>query len=118
MRRFRKAATIALGVGTAAVLLAACSSTSPKAGQSTGGTRQTGGTATWAELPSALPNYIFPFMSLAFFSVTNINQFQYLMYRPLYWFGEQRHDRRPEPLAVAGSRAGVLRTTTRPPSST
>ena len=26
-------------------------------------------------------------MSLAFFSVNNINQFQYLMYRPLYWFG-------------------------------
>ena len=26
-------------------------------------------------------------MSLAYFSVANINQFQYLMYRPLYWFG-------------------------------
>ena len=26
-------------------------------------------------------------MSLQFFSVSNINQFQYLMYRPLYWFG-------------------------------
>jgi len=44
-------------------------------------------TATWAELPSDPPNYIFPFMSLAFFSVSNINQFQELMYRPLYWFG-------------------------------
>jgi peptide/nickel transport system substrate-binding protein len=27
-------------------------------------------------------------MSLAFFSVSNINQFQYLMFRPLYWFGQ------------------------------
>jgi peptide/nickel transport system substrate-binding protein len=27
-------------------------------------------------------------MSLAFFSVYNINQFQFLMYRPLYWFGK------------------------------
>jgi peptide/nickel transport system substrate-binding protein len=42
---------------------------------------------TWAEPPSAVPNYIFPFMSLAFFSVTNLSQFQQLMYRPLYWFG-------------------------------
>src|SRR5580693_5567730 len=45
-------------------------------------------TATWAETPNATPNYIFPYMSLAFFSVANINQFQELMYRPLYWFGQ------------------------------
>jgi len=45
-------------------------------------------TATWAELPQTPPNFIFPFMSLAFFSVSNINQFQYMMFRPLYWFGE------------------------------
>jgi peptide/nickel transport system substrate-binding protein len=44
-------------------------------------------TATWAETPNATPNYIFPYMNLAFFSVANINQFQELMYRPLYWFG-------------------------------
>src|SRR5579871_1369802 len=46
-----------------------------------------GGTATFAESPTATPNYIFPFMSISFFSVTNIPQFQQLMYRPLYWFG-------------------------------
>jgi peptide/nickel transport system substrate-binding protein len=45
-------------------------------------------TATWAEAAQTPPNYIFPFMSLAFFSINNINQFQYLMYRPLYWFGQ------------------------------
>ena len=88
MRRFRTAVTIALGVGIAAVLLAACSSSSPSASNNqTGGTKVSGGTATWAELPSDVPNYIFPFMSLAFFSVTNLSQFQQLMYRPLYWFG-------------------------------
>ena len=43
--------------------------------------------ATFAEVPQGQPNYIFPFMSLAFFSVYNISQFQQLMYRPLYWFG-------------------------------
>jgi len=44
--------------------------------------------ATYAEQPQTPPNYIFPFMSLAFFSVSNSEQFQYLMYRPLYWFGQ------------------------------
>lgn len=42
---------------------------------------------TFAELPGASPNYIFPFMTLGFFSVANISQFQYFMYRPLYWVG-------------------------------
>ncbi|MGO9457285.1 MAG: ABC transporter substrate-binding protein, partial [Acidimicrobiales bacterium] len=45
-------------------------------------------TVIFAEQAQAPPNYIFPFMSLAFFSVYNISQFQYLMYRPLYWFGK------------------------------
>ena len=44
--------------------------------------------ATWAEAPQTPPNYIFPFMGLEYFSVSTINQFQFLMYRPLYWFGK------------------------------
>jgi peptide/nickel transport system substrate-binding protein len=48
---------------------------------------QAGGTVFFAEGAQAAPNYIFPFMSLAFFSVTNISDFQQIMYRPLYWFG-------------------------------
>ena len=71
-------ATAALAVGLLAV--------SPSAGAAT--SSSSGGTATFAEQTQSPPNYIFPFMSLAFFSVYNINQFQYLMYRPLYWFGE------------------------------
>ena len=35
-----------------------------------------------------MPNYIFPFDSSTFFSVANSQYFQYLMYRPLYWFGQ------------------------------
>jgi peptide/nickel transport system substrate-binding protein len=54
----------------------------------TSGAATTPTTATWAETPNATPNFIFPYMSLAFFSVANINQFQELMYRPLYWFGQ------------------------------
>ena len=45
------------------------------------------GTITFAELPQSAPNYIFPFASLAYFSVSNIQYFQNQMYRPLYFFG-------------------------------
>lgn len=41
-----------------------------------------------AEPPAVVPNFIYPFMSLAYFSVVNINQFQEMMYRPLYYFGK------------------------------
>ena len=37
--------------------------------------------------PPITPNYIFPFTSSAYISVSNLNLFQYLLYRPLYWFG-------------------------------
>ena len=69
-------------IGIAAVLVvSACGSTS-----STGlSVKKT--TATFAELPGSQPNYIFPLASLQYFSVANLSQFQYLMYRPLYWFG-------------------------------
>ena len=45
------------------------------------------GVVTYAEAPGANPNYIFPFASCQYASSNNINQFQMLMYRPLYWFG-------------------------------
>ena len=45
------------------------------------------GTITFAEGPGANPNYIFPYMGCRYFSVDNINQFQEMMFRPLYWFG-------------------------------
>ena len=46
-----------------------------------------GGTAYFAEPPGGNPNYIFPFAPFRYFSVDNLSQFQMLMYRPLYWFG-------------------------------
>ncbi len=42
---------------------------------------------TWAEQPAATPNFIFPFYPGSLCSVANVDQFQYLMYRPLYWYG-------------------------------
>jgi peptide/nickel transport system substrate-binding protein len=51
------------------------------------GTKIKGGTVTWAEGPQESPNYIFPIANGQVFTVNNVSQFQALMYRPLYWFG-------------------------------
>jgi peptide/nickel transport system substrate-binding protein len=81
------------GVAVMAALVmtaSACGGSSgPSSSGSGGGTAVKGGTVSWAELPSSPPNWIFPFMSLAYFSVSNSQDFQYQMYRPLYWFGGQ-----------------------------
>jgi peptide/nickel transport system substrate-binding protein len=67
-----------------ALTVAACSSTSSS---SASGAPVKGGTAVMAELPSYTPDYIFPFMASQDASNANLFDFQYLMYRPLYWFG-------------------------------
>jgi len=78
--------TLAVGAGIVALALAAaaCSTSNPS---TTGTTPVSGGTATWAEQPSDTPNYIFPFTSSEYISVSNLNDFGYMLYRPLYWFG-------------------------------
>jgi peptide/nickel transport system substrate-binding protein len=43
--------------------------------------------ATFALPAGSTPNWIFPMIDPAHSSIDNRNQFQYLMYRPLYWFG-------------------------------
>jgi len=40
------------------------------------------------EPPSQTPSYIFPFMAPTVSSNQNLFDFTYLMYRPLYWFGQ------------------------------
>jgi peptide/nickel transport system substrate-binding protein len=42
---------------------------------------------TWAESAGFAPNYIFPFYSDQYCTSANAVQFQPLMYRPLYWYG-------------------------------
>jgi peptide/nickel transport system substrate-binding protein len=78
---------LAVGAVVLALAAAGCSSSSPGS-SSSGGTPITGGTAVWAEPPATLPTYIFPFMNAANESNVNLFDFQYLMYRPLYWFGQ------------------------------
>jgi len=44
-------------------------------------------TASFAEPPNTPPYYIFPLTPLTNYNGYNDGEFQYLMYRPLYWFG-------------------------------
>ncbi|HEY4849230.1 MAG TPA: ABC transporter substrate-binding protein [Streptosporangiaceae bacterium] len=81
-----RARLLAAGMTALAMVAAGCSS-SGGGSSSAGGTPVKGGTAVWAEPPSATPSYIFPYMNSAKFSNLNRFDFQYQMYRPLYWFG-------------------------------
>jgi peptide/nickel transport system substrate-binding protein len=47
-----------------------------------------GGTVYFTEGPQAPPNYIFPMYSFAVCSTSNNNQLMYMLYRPLYWYGD------------------------------
>jgi peptide/nickel transport system substrate-binding protein len=72
------------------MLTAACSS-----GHSTAGsgaqTRVKGGTATIALSPGSQFNYILPLLSFDDAIGANIEYSEYLMWRPLYWFGGPGH---------------------------
>jgi peptide/nickel transport system substrate-binding protein len=87
MTRFGTKAIGGLALAVASVTaLAACSSSSSST-PSASAKPVSGGTATFAEIPATPPNYIFPFTSSAYISVSNLGLFQFLLYRPLYWFG-------------------------------
>jgi peptide/nickel transport system substrate-binding protein len=83
-RKLRLAAVAA--VAAVALIAAGCSSSSPSSSGSPG-TPVKGGTATIALAAGVTQDWIFPFYSIANSSVYNNNQFQWLMYRPLYMFG-------------------------------
>jgi peptide/nickel transport system substrate-binding protein len=83
----RSAAIGALTLASVGLMLVGTGGTAGASGIPTGGTKQSGGTVRWAEPPGSPPTYIFPFVSAQNASVSNISQFQYLMYRPLYMFG-------------------------------
>jgi peptide/nickel transport system substrate-binding protein len=71
----------------AALALAAAGCTSSSTPTSSSGKPVKGGTATVFELSGEQPNWIFPMTTLAYFSTYDNQDFQYLMYRPLYVFG-------------------------------
>jgi hypothetical protein len=76
-----------LVTGAAALALTAAACTS-SAQSSSGSTPVEGGTATFALAPSTAANYIFPYISANNQSIANMQDLQFLLYRPLYWFGK------------------------------
>ena len=46
---------------------------------------QHAGTITWAEAPDSAPNWILPIYTSAADSVTDTDEFEWMMWRPLYW---------------------------------
>jgi peptide/nickel transport system substrate-binding protein len=110
--------SVALGAASLGVasLLIASGGTSPASSRSAPTpSQQSGATITYANLPTSNPNYIFPFMSLTFYSVSNSQYFQNLMYRPVYWFGngtqptlDLEFSLAKEPLFSDGNRAVTI----------
>jgi peptide/nickel transport system substrate-binding protein len=72
------------------VLIVACSSASPSTAKSE--PRETGGTATIAlTATDGQFNFIYPMLNFNNDDSANIYYSQYLMWRPLYWFGSPGH---------------------------
>jgi peptide/nickel transport system substrate-binding protein len=84
MGRRRKRVVSGAVLAALALVTAACSG-SNSAG---GGTPQQGGTVVYGEDAGAAPSWIFPFIDSAHNSTASVNQFENLMYRPLYYAGD------------------------------
>ena len=74
----RRRGVVAAVLAAVALLATSCSGSSSAPARTA---------ATFAEQPGAPPDYILPLTAGRYFSVANLDQFQVLMYRPLYWFG-------------------------------
>jgi peptide/nickel transport system substrate-binding protein len=85
-RRVRRLTGVAV-VAVAATVAAGCSSSSTPPSSGSGGKAVKGGTALVALPAGVTYNWIFPFYAITNSGVYNGQQFQWLMYRPLYMFG-------------------------------
>src|SRR6202050_5812042 len=83
----RQARLAWVAVAIALVLAGAgCSSTSSTPSSSN---VVKGGTASYGFVSGSQPNWIFPYDSPAYSSVSHLDDLQQPIYRPLYWFGGQ-----------------------------
>jgi peptide/nickel transport system substrate-binding protein len=88
IRSALRSKALAVGVGAVVLSLAAAACSSSADNGPTGGTPVKGGAAVYALQPSSTPNYIFPYANSSYFTVPNIDYLQLMLYRPLYWFGQ------------------------------
>ena len=84
-RRRRGLLGLVAAAAAAALALSACSSTSSQAPSQ--GAPVKGGTATYGFISGQSPTWIWPFVPIADESVPNGQNFEYMLYRPLYMFG-------------------------------
>ncbi len=99
--RRRMALGACCGLAALAMTVAGCGSSlySPSSTPSSDG----GSTVVYALAPATSITYIFPFVAGASggYSVYNLDDFQYLMYRPLYWFGSGKSPLLNEGMSLA-----------------
>lgn len=100
MRQGRKAVAVASTV-LVAVLGTSAPANSATDNSHTGFIRPDRTTAVFALPPQTIPDYIFPLMDPAHFTVDNGAQFQQLMYRPLYYFGGDQNADIDQQLSLA-----------------
>jgi peptide/nickel transport system substrate-binding protein len=84
-RRARRKITAGGAVLVTVALAAAGCGTNSNAANS--GRPVNGGTVVYALPANVTPNFIFPFSPSGYFTIVNTDSLQYLMYRPLYWWG-------------------------------
>ncbi len=90
MRIRKKVWLLALASVACSLLLAACGSSASSGSAAAG--RVNGGTATVALNQSdGVFNFIFPLINFDNDTLANVTYSQYLMWRPLYWFGSPGH---------------------------
>jgi peptide/nickel transport system substrate-binding protein len=91
MRKSKRLYLLVAASVTCVTLLAACGSSSSP-GSTAGATRIKGGTATIAlNQTDGVFNYIYPLLDFDNDTFANVTYSQYLMWRPLYWFGSPGH---------------------------
>jgi peptide/nickel transport system substrate-binding protein len=83
-RRKRLLGTVAATAAVALIAVGCGSSTAPP---SSGGKMMKGGTVTVGQIAGETANWIWPFTPATNYSVANAQDFQWLLYRPLYMFG-------------------------------
>jgi peptide/nickel transport system substrate-binding protein len=79
-------------IAALALAAAGCGSSGGGGNTNTGGKAIKGGTASVALPPGVTLSWIFPFYAITNSSVYNSEQFQWLMYRPLYMFGNNTNN--------------------------
>jgi peptide/nickel transport system substrate-binding protein len=89
--------SVALVLSVAISGCGGCGSSSSSSGGNSEPAVQGGDVATFAQGPGATPTYIFPLTSGADYTINTVSQFQYMMYRPLYWyFGTGKIEANPD----------------------